>query len=884
MVEKVTDQLKIVTDELVLKQLVEQGIDSAYVEFYQDYTMPAIVDGKKEKGKSPYAKFYRDLKSNKRFMVVSGLPMVDADGVKIECGWKVADINYFAEKNNLFQAKVQGTQVEITVRNDQSDGRKAGDKLTFQAQVYLDNLEVLPANTDAIRLPVDPINSNYTNNVLEWDYGICKRRLRIIEGSILGSWVFAIKPAGEVRIKYNQTGDYKLKLGQYAIDNDTEFIPASVFDTATYPFTVSDSATFYPDANPETTSVDGYAKRDVAEGTWNSIVTGAGTAGDANSDNAHTCRMYAGDSANTWVIITRGFYLFDTSGLPDSATISEAILSLYGYYKADNLSATPSINIYTSNPASNTNIVAADYSTLGATALSTAITYANWIYADPFWNNFALNAAGRAAISTTGVSKFGTRNPEYDVANSPPPFVANQGSYISAYNAEQGNGYKPKLVVTYAIPQTYEGAATLSGTGTLVGIGVGTFIGKSTLSGAGTLVAKGVGTFVGTVILSGTGNLSAIGRRIFTGVATLAGGGALSAIGRLTAIGEATLSGIGNLSGIGHTILTGIATLTGTGTLSAVGSFLRFGKAVLSGVGSLTANGVITSIGKATLSGIGTLATVGRRIFMGAATLSGSGTLASIGRLIATGKATLTGVGTLAGIGRITAIGKATLSGIGTLIVAGTTATTHYGAALLSGIGTLGAIGRGIFTGSSTLTGTGSLSTIGRGIFSGSAIMSGVGALTTIGRRLYQGVVSLSGIGSLSAVGHGIFTGITTFSGVGTLSAIGRRIYEASATLSGSGALACKSILTVVGKAVLTGTGSLSVIGTKLLIGSVAFIGTGVLAGKGSLTAIGKATLEGVGTLIAKAFSTFGKRRYGNNFPDETEIRTTKPTGSGRYG
>jgi hypothetical protein len=130
--------------------------------------------------------------------------------------------------------------------------------------------------------------------------------------------------------------------------------------------------------------------------------------------------------------------------------------------------------------------------------------------------------------------------------------------------------------------------------------------------------------------------------------------------------------------------------------------------------------------------------------------------------------------------------------------------------------------------------------------------------------------------------------------------------HEGAVTLSGAGALACKSILTLIGKATLDGTGSLSATGRRLYAGSVTFIGTGILATQGNLIAVGKAVMSGagtltailtkvliqygsvlfsgIGTLITKAFSTFGKRRYGNNFPDETEIRTTKPTGSGRYG
>lgn len=444
MIEKVTAPDKKVTDPVLLSALVKQGIDKDYVEFYQDYAPRSL--GKEH---SPYAKFYRDLISGKQFMVVSGLPMVDVDGFKIECGWKVAGINYFTEKNNLFQGKVQGTEVELTVRNDQPDGRKANDKLSYKPQIFLNGVPIVAGASTL--LPVDPVNSNYLENTLEWDYGIAKRRLRIIQGRLLGCWVFPANPNGEIRIKYNQTGDYKLRLGQFKVNTDEEVIPQSVFDQAEYPFTVSDSATYYPDAHTETTSVDGY----VTEGTdaiWATIKADAGES--ANDTDVVFYLLFFSTSSTTdiWSLIYRGIFLFDTSGLPDGATISAAVLSLYGYIKSDTLEITPNVCIYSSAPASNNDLVAGDYDSLGTTAFSNTITYANWLVADPFWNNFTLNTAGKAAISLTGVSKFGSRNPTYDVGTSTPTWVSAKSCYLGSYSAEQGEGYKPKLVVTYTAP------------------------------------------------------------------------------------------------------------------------------------------------------------------------------------------------------------------------------------------------------------------------------------------------------------------------------------------------------------------------------------------------------------------------------------------------
>ena len=74
-------------------------------------------------------------------------------------------------------------------------------------------------------------------------------------------------------------------------------------------------------------------------------------------------------------------------------------------------------------------------------------TYAN--YSISGYNDFTLNANGIAAISKTGISKFSARNANYDVAASSPPWVDSGLSSLYFYMAEQGTGYKPKLVVTY---------------------------------------------------------------------------------------------------------------------------------------------------------------------------------------------------------------------------------------------------------------------------------------------------------------------------------------------------------------------------------------------------------------------------------------------------
>ena len=207
------------------------------------------------------------------------------------------------------------------------------------------------------------------------------------------------------------------------------------------------SATFYPNAHPETTSVDGGVYR-ASSGTWASVRDGAGTA-SYDEANSSEIRIQAANSTDWWTIMERFIMLFDTSSLPDDTTITSATLSLYGVHKQDPAGWTPDINIYSSNPSSNTWLTSSDYTTLGATAFSTAITYANW--STTGYNSFALNSAGLAAISKTGVSKFGARNANYDVANTAPTWVSDADALISFYTADYYSAYKPKLVIEYTV-------------------------------------------------------------------------------------------------------------------------------------------------------------------------------------------------------------------------------------------------------------------------------------------------------------------------------------------------------------------------------------------------------------------------------------------------
>ena len=85
---------------------------------------------------------------------------------------------------NVFLAEVNGTRVTIRVETSQAE---------WNPQIFLNGVEQICLSEPAL-IHVDPVNPNYHNNILEWDYGFCKRRLRLIEGAILEIYILDHHP------------------------------------------------------------------------------------------------------------------------------------------------------------------------------------------------------------------------------------------------------------------------------------------------------------------------------------------------------------------------------------------------------------------------------------------------------------------------------------------------------------------------------------------------------------------------------------------------------------------------------------------------------------------------------------------------------------------
>jgi len=189
-------------------------------------------------------------------------------------------------------------------------------------------------------------------------------------------------------------------------------------------------------------------QRAAVDEVFSTIRAGAGTAAVSNS-SPMVVRLNATATLNQFESLLRIYVLFDTSIISASGTISSAVFSGYGIQKEAG-NGSPDLHLASSSPASNTDLVAADYQQVGITSFG-SITYANFTGLQ--YNDITLNAAGVTNISKTGISKFSLQT-SWDINNS---FT---GAWVSLANTDfrigtaelTGTSEDPKLVVTYTVP------------------------------------------------------------------------------------------------------------------------------------------------------------------------------------------------------------------------------------------------------------------------------------------------------------------------------------------------------------------------------------------------------------------------------------------------
>ena len=207
---------------------------------------------------------------------------------------------------------------------------------------------------------------------------------------------------------------------------------------------------FYPDADPESTSVDGLAQQ-TTNANWDTMRAAGGTGHNDTAPSRPVFITSAG--APTWGGFGRLLFLYDTSSIG-----GDSIASAVNDYTASsgplfNDDFTDSLSLVASAPASNTEVINGDFDTLGTTKFATADVALSGITHDdetPF--RFTLNAAGLAAIDGGGITKFGIRTLRDLADNEPSGSSADEQTIVYIHQAEEtvSGDQRPVLTVTHS--------------------------------------------------------------------------------------------------------------------------------------------------------------------------------------------------------------------------------------------------------------------------------------------------------------------------------------------------------------------------------------------------------------------------------------------------
>ena len=159
-----------------------------------------------------------------------------------------------------------------------------------------------------------------------------------------------------------------------------------------------------------------------------------------NGDVWDTIHIRIGQLDYITFFIFRGFFLFDTSSIPDNAIISQATLSLYGAIDHSGIDFDIVIQdgqpVYPHNPLQSGDYYKGHYSGDGG-------SFNTLYFSNSSYNDITLNAFGRSWINKQGVTKLCLRS-NRDIQK----IVSTIAETVWVYSGDSTN-FKPKLTVTY---------------------------------------------------------------------------------------------------------------------------------------------------------------------------------------------------------------------------------------------------------------------------------------------------------------------------------------------------------------------------------------------------------------------------------------------------
>lgn len=365
-----------------------------------------------------------------------------------------------------------------------------------------------------------------------------------------------------------------------AVFNSTDSVNKPIL-TITY----SLSASFN---TPTGTSGDGYARRVSANSVFGTLRGSAGTASNSSDANI-TIQLDSGTTADRYDRIDRGILVFNTSSIPDNATIISATLSLYVNSKTDNMSQ--SIDIATlADPGV---IDSTDYNIANWTMTRQATGKTIASITTGAYNVWTLNATGLGNISKTSKTFLGVVL-SADIDNSAPTWASNVQADINFDSADGTN--KPLLTIVYSVaaPTVNPNGYKIYGK-KYIYVHSGSVTRPGNNGGNGGAGSPAVGSTFGAGGAAGSAASALASGSIFgsvAGVAGVAGGAGAAILSSNSVAGTTGNAGSAASSSLGSTGVAGVAGVAGGQAGSSVGTPGTAGAAGAAGTKTVAAASV----------------------------------------------------------------------------------------------------------------------------------------------------------------------------------------------------------------------------------------------------------------------------------------------------
>jgi len=776
-------------------------------------------------------------------MTCSRLPKITTDGLDIDQSWFESSKGYYTRINCGIAANVTDKGVMVA-----SQGRVS----RWDPVLTVGGVEYGPLGKPSII--DDPDNDNYHENCLSFDYGVCERRLRVIEGHIREWWIFSENPHAEIRIKHNFDGSLPVRIGTAwskdpiegqlvcDVDGDTEIVSKESLRGIRGPI--------YIGASPETflsSTSDGYLNTSGAVYATIQAAT-TGTVSDT-LDNVRAGQSLAGETYHVY----RGAVFFDTSSLSESAIISAAVLSFYGYYN----SSDTDFNVIVTNGQPtypHDSMVVGDYNKTNYSGEGGSYaTSGGWSTVG--YNDITLTSTGRGWINKgDGATTKLVLRSSRDISATTP----SGREQVIGYDAEEGAGKQPKLVVTYTVPvaptvttqavdDIVPGGGTLNGNITDDGgasISQHGFCWKAgsdpvNIAGADGSSTLGVGA-EGAFDQAKTGlteNTAYYVRAYGTNSHSTAYGAAVSWTTGETLSGVVSITAVPSVSPNGDLVASGVASISATPSMTITPLRIRQGVTVLSVVPSMAIVGLRQRLGIASISAVPSVTANGDLVASGVAAISATPSMVINADLIASGVVSIEAIASVVAAGNLTASAAVLINAVASVIakeanvynvecainiVPSVTAAgnlTASGVVSINTVASLTALATRIRFGVVSIEAIASLVALADRIRYAAASITASASLTAAAQLIASGVVDIEAVASMSLDGDAIKTALASIQVVASMTADPLRIRQGVAAITATPSMTIDGDLVASGVASINVTTSLGIIAQLIASG-----------------------------------------------------------------